>query len=321
MDAGKLRAWTGMDICFLPNPVASHVPDRDETEQARTFLRGVTGTECCWIYPCRGLRRKNIAEALLVQRWLDPNAALVTTGAPGAGPERPFVEFLKTVAAQSGWPLHMGICSHQNAPPVSALISAADTVAVTSLREGFGLVYHEAAASSRPLFARIPNGLEETLAAIGFRFRSGWNALQIPLPFYDESAESARLAEGRQRLKSLLPVPLHPVLEGQPPPPAETVDFGRLSLTAQIEVLSHPPETTRRTCLPWNPALSLPPSAQARAGNAPSVTSWAEALALHARKQPSVSACNPDWPQQAPSFMSPQVRFWLDHPLLWESIP
>jgi hypothetical protein len=319
-DARGLRAWTGMDIRFLPNPLVAQVSESDETEQARKFLRDITGTESCWVYPCRGLRRKNIAEALLVQRWLDPDAAVVTTGAPSSDAEFPCVEALGAAALQNNWPLHMGVCRHPCAPSVPSLISAADTVAVTSLREGFGLVYHEAAAASRPLVARVPNGLGETLQAIGFQFSSAWNALQIPRQFYDESAESRRTAEGRSRLKALLPPSLHPALEMHNPPYATTMDFGRLSLTAQIEVLSHPPDITHRACLPLNPVLSRPRSVQPPAAADWSPDLWAHALLLHARKPHSAPACDPDWPRRIVSVLTPQVHSWLSHPLLWESI-
>ncbi|HEX2750664.1 MAG TPA: hypothetical protein VHM91_21850, partial [Verrucomicrobiales bacterium] len=50
-DARRLRKWTGLAAGFLPNPMAMDLVAAEEQEQARDFLRGITGTAAAWVYP------------------------------------------------------------------------------------------------------------------------------------------------------------------------------------------------------------------------------------------------------------------------------
>ncbi|HEX2747594.1 MAG TPA: hypothetical protein VHM91_06325, partial [Verrucomicrobiales bacterium] len=227
------------------------------------------------------------------------------------------VRILKAAAEQNAWPLHLAVCARPDAPAVPPLTAAADTVAVTSLREGFGLVYNEAAAVSRPLLARIPGRLEGTLSAVGFRFHSGWRKILVPDHLYDGEAEMIRVTTGRERLRTLLPSCLHASLE-MPVPRSGNVDFGQLSLRAQIEVLSGSPEVTRKACLPLNPALTLPREPQPPAREWWSPARWAETMLRHARASASCGLLA-DWQQRAEPFIAPLVREWLLFPLLWET--
>jgi hypothetical protein len=47
-----------------------------------------------WVVPCRVLRRKNIGEALLITRWLRPEAHLVVTGSASSSDEVPYSQRL-----------------------------------------------------------------------------------------------------------------------------------------------------------------------------------------------------------------------------------
>ena len=313
-DARHLREWTGGVFHFLPNPTVPESVTAAKTESAREFLRHITGYNSWWLYPCRGMRRKNIAEALLVQRCLAPEAVMVTTCGAGSAAERGYFSALTIAAAQHGWPLRTGVCTNGDGPPVSHLLAAADAVAVTSLREGFGLIYGEAAG--RPLAARIPSGLDETLRATGFTFQNGWRELRTPHGACDADAETARTASGRLRLRDGLPRELHGLVERWQPESQAAPDFGTLSLTGQLEVLRQSLPALRRSCLALNPALRLPLSPQPPALKIISPREWARAI-VHAAR---TSGQNP-LPEDAPQFLAPMLHHWLRHPLLWESSP
>src|SRR5258706_9845437 len=111
-----------------------------------------------WILPCRMLRRKNVAEALLLTRWLRPEALLVTTGGASSADEQSYFDQIASAARRHGWPLRLGILQgdETHKPTVAELLAASEAVLLTSIQEGFGLPYLEAAAAGGPRPAPAP---------------------------------------------------------------------------------------------------------------------------------------------------------------------
>ena len=311
-DVRRLREWTGGVFHFLPNAWVPESVTAAETEAAREFLRRLTGRNSWWLYPCRGLRRKNIAEALLVQRCLAPEAVTVTTGGASSAAEDRCFSALTLAAAQHGWPLRTGVCADGDGPPVAHLVAASEAMVVTSLREGFGLLYGEAAG--RPLAARIPSGLDETLRATGFIFENGWRELRVPYGACDADAEASRTAAGRLRLQEVLPPELRPLTGRWQPESQAAPDFGTLSLTGQLEVLRQPLPALRRSCMALNPVLRRPLSPQPPASKKISPREWARALLSAAGTSMRIHL-----PENLPLFLAPLLHHWLRHPLLWQS--
>ncbi len=303
-DAQRLTDWTGAEFSFLPNPLSMPRVTPAETAAARDFLRRRTGADSWWIYPCRALRRKNLAEALFMQQSLAPDAVTVTTGGPSSAAEEQYYNTLTTAAASNGWPLFSGLTEHPDCPSVPALMTAAESVIVTSLREGFGLPYCEAALLRRPCCARIPHGLETTLQHLGVPFAEQWHTLPVPPHFYETAREIPHVAAGPEKLCALLPAELHHAARTFPPP--EETDFGRLSLAGQLEALSAHIANPR--------GLHARPSA----ANAPFTYTWTpevwahEFLRAENRRAPHAA-----WPQRAPAVIAPLLQHWLQHPLLW----
>jgi hypothetical protein len=304
-DAHRLTDWTGAEFRFLPNPLSVPRVTPEEIAAARDFLRRRTGADSWWINPCRALRRKNIAEAIFVQQTFARDAATVTTGGPSSAAEGHYYNTLTAAAASNGWPLHAGIATHPDCPPVPALMAAADTVIITSLREGFGLPYCEAALLRRPCRARIPHGLESTLHQLGVPFAEQWHTLPVPPHYYNQARETAHFAAGHEKLRALLPEELHETTR-TPLPPPEEMDFGRLSLAGQLEALS------TRIANPGGHRVRLPASA------APFNYAWTpEVWARDLLRAEMPGSPHTDWPQQAPAVIAPLLRHWLEHPLLW----
>lgn len=317
-DVWRLRSWTGEDVHFVPNPLTLEPCTAAEIEDARSFLRRFTGADKWWLYPCRGLRRKNLAEALLVQRWLAPEAATVTTGGASSAAELHYFTTLTTEAARRGWSLSAGACVAQNSPPVNALLHASDAVVATSLREGFGFAYFEAAVAGRPLYMRVPHELDHTLDHMGVPFAESWDSIRIPCHFYDAAGEDARAAAGRDRLAAFLPVELREPARSFAPRQNGWTDFGCLSLAGQLEVLAAPVAETRSL---WGITESEARKPAAAFENNWLPDGWARnflrALGRPVERVPS----HPDWPQSAAKLLTPLLHDWLQHPLLWESAP
>lgn len=314
-EARRLTEWSGLPVHFLPNPFVPQDAGPREMDAAREFLRSAAAGSPVWLYPCRALRRKNIAEALLVLRWVLPEAMLVTTGGASSGAERAAWESLCLAAQQHAWPLVPEVCRRGDAPPVNALLAAADGVIATSLKEGFGLVWQEAAAAARPLLARVPAGLEETLAACGISWRAAWDALWIDPEWFDADAESGRRLRKLEPLAALLPEPFRWLTRKDPLLSSGPVDFGSLTLAGQLEVLSQPSGSTRRRGMEWNAGL-LHPAVPVRPRDGHSAASWAAALLRMAGTRPP-GAHGSDFAESAERFIEPAVRQWLRQPLLW----
>jgi hypothetical protein len=249
---------------WLPNPVESAArPSAPRLKAARAWLGQQLGEDApVWLLPCRLLRRKNIAEALLLTRWLRPEAWLVTTGGVSSAEEQVYADALAAAAQTHGWRLRLGILhgDESQKPSVSELLAASEAVLLTSLQEGFGLPCLEAAALRRPLVARKLPNIAPDLAKFGFRFPQSYRELRVDPTLFDWCRERERQARLFAEWKNLMPraaanLARSPAVlaAGKQPCP---VPFSRLTLAAQLEVLAQPVERSWERCAPLNPFLN-----------------------------------------------------------------
>ncbi|MBI5380853.1 MAG: hypothetical protein HZA31_03020 [Opitutae bacterium] len=270
-DAACLRRHFPQQGGWLPNPSSPArrpVPKRVRT--ALDWLRVTLGDEApVWLLPCRLLRRKNVAEALLLTRWLRPEAWLVTTAAVSSPDEQSYAERLAADAQRHGWRLRLSVLQgeHRERPTVAELMAASEALILTSLVEGFGLPYLEAATARRPLLARALPNIAPDLKQFGFRFPYAYDEVLIAPSLFDWPAEHARQQEQFWRWRSRLPSACRHWAQ----PPAwlaqqdvtAPVSFSRLTLTAQLEVLAQPSAGSWKQCAPLNPFLEKCRSAAA----------------------------------------------------------
>ena len=262
-EASVLKRHLGAAVEWVPNP-AERTPavDPRRIRQARAWLnRHVPSGDPVWLLPCRLLRRKNVAEALLLTRWLRPEAWLVTTGPVSSPPENSYARRLETAARREGWRLRLGILAHATShPPLPDLLAASEAVLLTSLQEGFGLPYVEAAAAGRPLIARSLPNVAPDLRRFGFRFPQGYGEIRVDPSLFDWPAEQRRQQVLFRKWMSGMPRAcrdrvIPPVLLNATEPSAD-IAFSRLTLTAQLEVLRKPVEESWARCVPLNPFLA-----------------------------------------------------------------
>jgi hypothetical protein len=248
---------------WLPNPVERMPPpDPARVKRARAWLHRQVGENApIWLVPCRLLRRKNIAEALLLTRWLRPQAWLVTTGGVSSAEEQAYGDALAAAAQRNGWRLRLGILQGDESqkPSVAELLAASEVILLTSLQEGFGFPYLEAAAAQRPLLARQLPSVSPDLARFGFEFPQSYQDLRIDPSLFDWTGEHSRqkkiLAHGRKLMpRSAARLAGMPALleAGDTPHPAP---FSGLTLAAQLEVLAQPIERSWQRCARLNPFL------------------------------------------------------------------
>ena len=262
-DAAVLERSLGERVGWIPNLTEPAIPPTaPRMRRAKSWLRERLGDDApVWLLPCRLLRRKNVAEAWLLTRWLRPGGWLVTTGDVSSADERAYAEALQSAALHHGWRLRLSVLAGDETqkPTVAELLAASEAVLLTSLQEGFGLPNLEAAAAGRPLITRRLENVAPDLARFGFEFPQTYPELAIDLALFDWKAERHRRAQRFREWRSRLPqacralVEEPPMLESAKPP--KSVAFSRLTLPAQLEVLSVPAATSWETCVALNPFL------------------------------------------------------------------
>lgn len=338
VDAAVLKRHFPDRTQWLPNPASRIAPPQSSRVQhARRWLRTQMGGRAApvWLLPCRLLRRKNIAEALLLTRWLRPEARLVTTGEVSSQDEQAYFHKLNRAARHHGWPLHLAVLARNapSQPSVAELLAASEGVLLTSIQEGFGLPYLEAAAAERPLIARSLPNIAPDLAKFGFRFPQAYDEIRVHPNLFDWIAEQARQRVQFGRWKKQLPARLHhlattPVVLAATTEP-EAVPFSRLTLPAQLEVLAQPVALSWQLCAPLNPFLS---DWRRRAGaGALQVTRWprtadrwlsgpAYARAFVRTLQRPSTRPNPDAAVRAQAdFFEKKLAAANNYPLLWNT--
>ncbi len=262
-DAAILSRHLAKRACWLPNLTAPAPPTPAARLRAtRQWLQRELAHDRApiWLLPCRTLRRKNLAEALLLTRWLRPEAWLVVTGSASSTDEEPYFRALEHAAHQHHWRLRLGMLAGDEIrkPDMAELLAASEAVLLTSVQEGFGLPYLEAAAAQRPLIARRLPHIAPDLARFGFRFPQTYDDILVAPELFDWPAECLRQQTLFRAWQANIPALARQ--RAVPPPMLVTkhacpVPFSRLTLKAQLEVLTHPTGESWAACRSLNPFL------------------------------------------------------------------
>lgn len=339
-DGRILARHFGAQAGWVPNlggPLSA--PPATQLRQTRRWLRDQLGeTAPVWLVPCRLLRRKNLAEALLLTRWLRPEAWLVTTGGASSADEAAYAAALGDAARRHGWRMRLGLLAggETGKPSVPALLAISETVLLTSLQEGFGLPNLEAAAAGRPLIVRALPNIAPDLALFGYRFPQSYDELLVAPELFDARAEHRRQIQRWQAWRRQLPRSCRSLADTPPWLTAgartRPVPFSRLTLLAQLEVLAHPAEQSWAVCAPLNPGLGrwrrLAAAGRLAVSNQPrDAARWLGERAyarhfsalLHARPAEALSPAAGG--EAAAEFFRAKLAGANQYPLLWSRTP
>lgn len=263
-DVARLRAGFPGGAHWLPNVLEAPTrPSAKLAAQARAWLErhhGLPRNGEFWLAPCRFVRRKNLLEAVLLARWLLPKGHLITTGGPSSRDEVPAWNRVNEAARAHGWKVRFSVLADGNAasPSVAALIAASEALLLTSVQEGFGLPFLEAATFGKPILGRRLAQVVPDLESLGLRFPHLYDELWIAPSSLDWPAEVRRQRQlwmaWRQRLPRTVRSRIQtPDWLENPNPTA--IPFGRLTLTGQLEVLEAPTRPTLDAARLRNPWL------------------------------------------------------------------
>jgi hypothetical protein len=262
-DAALLERHLSRQAGWVPNlaPLRGKIPAA-ASRRASLWLGEQLGEDApIWLMPCRLLRRKNIAEALLLTRWLRPEAWLVTTAGVSSADERAYAQRLSRAAQANQWRLRLSLLdgARKGTPSVPELMAASEALLLTSLQEGFGLPYLEAATLGRPLICRALENIMPDLAQFGLQFEQAYPEIMIAPALFDWPTELARQERLFSCWREELPAGCREWAE-EPPVLRSArqrgpVPFSRLTLTAQLEVLQAPVNESWSLCRPLNAFL------------------------------------------------------------------
>ena len=141
-------------VSLLPNPVAAVNSDTRDILQAKKRaqrLLKVNPRFPSYVYPVRGIRRKNLGEFILLTSLFSDKANWITTLPPLNPVEKVEYEKWKEFCAAEQIPLIFEageICAF------GEVMALADRCVTTSIREGFGMVFLESWMFGMPIVGR-----------------------------------------------------------------------------------------------------------------------------------------------------------------------
>ncbi len=212
---------------YLPNPVLPADP-----------LPPPTGT--MYLYPVRGIRRKNLGECLLLAALFDGAAQFGVTMAPRNPEQRPMYDFWVDRSRALNLPVAFDIGG--GGTSLRTLLQQAKAALSTSITEGFGLGFVEPWLQGRAVVGRNLTEITRDFSRAGVDLEHLYPRLDVPVTAFDGSAFADRLrraysetclAYGRSPRNAVLDTLVAQTIG------REYTDFGRLDETAQEQVLTH----------------------------------------------------------------------------------
>lgn len=202
-DFSVLRS-TGIDesrLHYLPNPV----PDLKITADcaaARVALQkrfGIAENVQYILYPVRGIRRKNLGEALLWSALSERNSAVGVTLAPLNPAEQSRYQRWKEFARKLELPCYFGT-GEEGGLSFTENLAAADLILTTSVAEGFGMVFLEAWLTGCRLVGRNLPEITADFVEAGLRFDAVYDHLPVPVEWIDLERFAKTFGECGNRL-------------------------------------------------------------------------------------------------------------------------
>ena len=169
----KAAGLSSRGLHYLPNAVSPWTGEPDD----KAATRGTV------LYPVRAIRRKNIAEAILLHYCRHPHRQLLITLPPTSTPDMAAYALWRRFVAEQGLNVvfEAGL---QN--DFKWLTSQCDYVLTTSITEGFGFVFLEAWTGSKLLSGRKLPDICQDFINHGIQLNHLYRCLGIPLSWINE---------------------------------------------------------------------------------------------------------------------------------------
>ncbi len=257
----------------LPNPVAEFGELRPQG-QARDRLQKHFPTIANGpyiLYPVRGIRRKNLGEALLWAAAANGRAHIAVTKPPLNPIEQPSYQTWRKLASELSLRIVFEVGDAQGLT-FPDNVAAADAFITTSVAEGFGMVFLEAWLADRPLVGRNLPEITGDYVNAGVNLNALYERLGIPLEWIGRHAFRRGMRDTYSKVMADFgqPLPTEETLTRQIDLLAEdgSVDFAYLTTSLQQEVIRSVADDAHRreALLNLNPQLAESLGTVGRAG-------------------------------------------------------
>lgn len=182
-DACALRNAGAGSVTFLPNPVPC--PVRPEA-----VMKPVgPGLLLC---PVRGIRRKNLGEALLLSLFVRQGSHVGITLPPLNPRELPYYDAWREIAFRLAAPVAFGLGLKAG---IDELYAECLAVLTTSVKEGFGMSFLEPVSRGRATLGRYLPRVVPDFEQAGIVFPALYDSIAVPSRFFDAEAFVNRITE------------------------------------------------------------------------------------------------------------------------------
>jgi glycosyltransferase involved in cell wall biosynthesis len=229
-------------ICYLPNSVSANEALTDQETAKRAFAKRnqIEPDIPLFLYPVRGIRRKNIGEAVLLTLLSREPICVGVTLSPINPIENESYQGWKELSADLRLPVLLEL-GEQDGVTFLDNVAAADAILTTSIAEGFGLVFLESFVFGKPLIGRDIPLITSDFKQSGVKFERLYSELQIPIALinltdFDHQLRSALgstySAFGRELESNEYENHLSQILQ------TGSIDFARLTVVQQRAVIT-----------------------------------------------------------------------------------
>ncbi|OHD22951.1 MAG: hypothetical protein A2Y38_18440 [Spirochaetes bacterium GWB1_59_5] len=180
-DAAALRKAGALSVTFLPDPVPC--PGQPEVA-ARSVGPGLL------LCPVRGIRRKNLGEAVLLALFVRPGSRVGITLPPVNPRELPHYDAWREVGARLFAPVSFGLGLTRS---LDGLYAESRAVLTTSIKEGFGMSFLEPASRGRATLGRRLPRVVPDFERAGLAFPALYDSIAVPGGFFDDYAFASRI--------------------------------------------------------------------------------------------------------------------------------
>jgi len=228
---------------FLTNPVPLDTSSAIPSRPAGPRRKPGPGL---FLYPVRGIRRKNLGEAILLSLFMRKGSSIGITLPPNSPQDLPFYENWQAMAARLEAPVAFGLGLEQ---AFDGLYAEARAIITTSIKEGFGLSFLEPISRGRATLGRRLDRVVSDFEQTGLEFPGLYPRLAVPTGLFDEENFTRRVEKTVRMALASYGLYKSTGEEGKVRAMVQSIvasvlgsaevlpDFGRLDEEAQSEVL------------------------------------------------------------------------------------
>jgi hypothetical protein len=219
-------------VVLPSDPLASREQSLDRVRRAMSLP---DDSRWC-LYPVRGIRRKNVGEFLLLCRWLPDDCFGGLTLRPTTPLEERSYDRWQRIAGETS-PRVVFDAAHHAGVTFADNLAASDFVLSTSVAEGFGMAFLEPWLAERPVVARRLAGVTEDFESSGVQLPDLYSAIPVAGNASWLADCRLRIADAFEKAWAAVPEQFRPPADSVADQDSQTIDFGRLTPSDQVDVL------------------------------------------------------------------------------------